>query len=338
MRWHYRLGHLPFLKLKQLAINGEIPKKLAKVTLPKCAGCLFGAMTKIPWRGKETKSSHEVFVATKPGECVSVDQMTSTELGFVAQLKGKLTKKRYRCATVFVDHYSRLRYVHPQVDDSSVETVAAKRAFETFAAQHGVQIKHYHFCGVNAHFQNGIAERSIRDLSESARKQLLHARARWPAAVHFALWPYALRNAALLHNNLPVLEDGTSRLELFSSIRVGANMKHMHTFGCPVFALQNALASGKQLPRWSPRARLGLNLGPSPMHARNVYLVLNLSTGCVSPQYHCRFDDFFETTRHNGPDVSLSWKCRRHVATCRRRHTVSLQFWPDGSVSPTQFF
>ena len=46
------------------------------------------------------------------------------------------------------------------------------------------------------------------------------------------------------------------------------------------------------------------------MHARNVYLVLNLSTGCVSPQYHCCFDDFFETTRHNGPDVSgtISWQ------------------------------
>jgi hypothetical protein len=50
--------------------------------------------------------------------------------------------------------------------------------------------------------------------------------------------------------------------------------------------------------------RLGLNLGPSPMHARNVYLVLNLITGCDSPQYHCRFDDFFETTCHNGPDVN----------------------------------
>ncbi len=46
------------------------------------------------------------------------------------------------------------------------------------------------------------------------------------------------------------------------------------------------------------------------MHARNVYLVLNLSTGCVSLQYHCRFDNFFETTRHNGPDVSgaISWQ------------------------------
>jgi hypothetical protein len=81
-------------------------------------------------------------------------------------------------------------------------------------------------------------------------------------------------------------------------------MKHVHTFAYPVFALQNVLASGKLLPRWSPCARLGLNLGPGPTHARNVYLVLNLMTGCISLQYHCRFDDFFETTCHGEPDVS----------------------------------
>ncbi len=67
MHWHYRLGHLPFAKLKQLALNGEIPKKLAKVKSPMCTGCLFGAMTRIPWRGRETKASHEVFIMTKPG-------------------------------------------------------------------------------------------------------------------------------------------------------------------------------------------------------------------------------------------------------------------------------
>jgi hypothetical protein len=46
------------------------------------------------------------------------------------------------------------------------------------------------------------------------------------------------------------------------------------------------------------------------MHARNVYLVLNLITGCVSPQYHCRFEDFFETTHHGGPDVlgTICWQ------------------------------
>jgi hypothetical protein len=124
------------------------------------------------------------------------------------------------------------------------------------------------------------------------------------------IWPYALQNAAHLHNNLPVLEDGTSRLELLSSVQVGSNLKHVHTFGCPAFALQNALASGNQLPCLSPRAHLVLNLGPSPMHARNVYLVLNLVTGCVSPQYHCHFDNFFETMHHGAPNVSgtICWQ------------------------------
>jgi hypothetical protein len=52
MRWHYRLGHLPFAKLKQLALNGKIPRHIAKVKPPACAGCLFRAMTKVPWRGQ----------------------------------------------------------------------------------------------------------------------------------------------------------------------------------------------------------------------------------------------------------------------------------------------
>ncbi len=77
-QWHYPLGHLSFPKLKLLAKNGEIPCRLAKIPPPKCAGCLFGTMTKLSWRGKESKSSHKVFTATKPGECVSVDHMIST--------------------------------------------------------------------------------------------------------------------------------------------------------------------------------------------------------------------------------------------------------------------
>ena len=227
-------------------------------------------MTKVPWRGKEDQTK-QIFVATAPGQCVSVDQMISTQVGFVAQLKGKLTTKRYRAATIFVDHYSRLRYVHLMQSLTSEETCAAKRAFELFAQQHGVKIQHYHadngrfadnmfmaacesqqqrltFCGVNAHFQNGIAERAIRDITESARKQLLHARQRWPAVVHLAFWPYALRHACYLYNNLPILNNDTPRLEKFSGIRIGIRMKDLHAFGCPVFALQNALASGNTLP------------------------------------------------------------------------------------------
>ncbi len=57
--------------------------------------------------------------------------------------------------------------------------------------------------------------------------------------------------------------------------------------------------------RTGHHARLRVNLGSSPSHARNVYLVSNLHTGCVSPQYHCQFNNYFEMVRHGGPDVSV---------------------------------
>jgi hypothetical protein len=81
-------------------------------------------MTKMPWRGQDTSS--EVFVVTKAGQCVSVDQLISTQVGFIAQLKGTLTKNCYTVATVFVDHYSRLKYIHLMTKLTSEETMEAK--------------------------------------------------------------------------------------------------------------------------------------------------------------------------------------------------------------------
>ena len=95
-------------------------------------------MTKVPWQGKEGESDHKVFVATKPGQIVSVDQMISTQVGFIAQLKGGLTKQQYTAATVFTDHYSRLQYIHLMTRLTLQETVDGKQAFEHFATHHGV--------------------------------------------------------------------------------------------------------------------------------------------------------------------------------------------------------
>ncbi len=128
------------------------------------------------------------------------------------------------CATVFVNHYSCLRFTHLQLDNTSAKTLAAMLASDQYVAEHGVKILHFHcnngrvhnsafqqachdarqqltFCGMNTHFQNGIAKQAIQDLLESACKHLLHVRACWPKAVHFALLPYALHNTAHLHNN-----------------------------------------------------------------------------------------------------------------------------------------
>ena len=96
-----------------------------------------------------------------------------------------------------------------------------------------------------------------------------------------------------------------SRLEKFARVQVAPSLKHIHTFGCPAFALQSALAAGKSIPKWNARARLEVYLGPSQRHAQSVASVLNLSTGLVSPQYHVIFDDFFKTSWFNRAEAQL---------------------------------
>jgi hypothetical protein len=99
-------------------------------------------MMKKPWRTKYDPSKVNTIVVTGPSDFVSVDQLESSTLGFVAQLKGILTKKRYTCATVCLDHFSRLGYMYIQQQLTSDDTAEAKRAFEAFTRSHGVKIKH----------------------------------------------------------------------------------------------------------------------------------------------------------------------------------------------------
>jgi len=81
-----------------------------------------------------------------------MDQLESTVPGLVAQLKGIPTKTHYRAATIFVDHYSKLSYVHLQKSLMSDKMIQVKQAFEVYAKTHGVLIRHYH--ADNGHFQD----------------------------------------------------------------------------------------------------------------------------------------------------------------------------------------
>ena len=57
LRWHYRLVHLSFNLIKAMAEVGLLSNKLAKAPIPKCAGCMFAATTKEPWRSKGKNTS-----------------------------------------------------------------------------------------------------------------------------------------------------------------------------------------------------------------------------------------------------------------------------------------
>jgi hypothetical protein len=348
--WHYKLGHLPFSVINRMAMTGLLPKRLATTKDPKCAACLFGQSTKRPWRSKAKPNSiNHITPITKSGDCVSVDQMVSPVPGLVAQTKGYPTKMRYNAATIFVDQYSDLTYCHLQPTLNADDTIEAKEAFERFCNSHGVKIKHYHanngrfaetafmahvaakgqtisFCGVNAHFQNGKAERRIRTLQDLARTQLLHAIRKWPIAITAHLWPYAVTNVTNVLNDTPTKNETKTRLEIFANTPVSPNIKHHHHIGVPAYVLTDELQAGKKIPKWLPRARVGIYLGKSPRHARNVSLVLNPRTGMTSAQYHVRFDDTFDTVSSLREDSHGWWLQKCGFTTGNAKINTQLDF------------
>jgi GAG-pre-integrase domain len=149
----------------------------------------------------------------------------------------------------------------------------------------------------SAHHQNGRSEKNIRDTQDLARTSLIHAARRWPSAVNAHLWPYALRSATDALNKTPTPKHRKTPLEMFMGTKVLPKVSQDHPFGCPVYALDGCLQNRQRIDKWDPRARLGIYLGNSPLHAKTCGLVLSIHTGLVSPQYHVEYDDLFETTR-----------------------------------------
>ena len=217
-----------------------------------------------------------------------------------------------------MDHMSSYMHIEHQLGFSSSETIWAKQNFEKLALDSGILIDSYladngvfkanafvghirdknqklRFCGVNAHHKNASAEQAIRTVSECARSLLLHASLHWKDVIKSSLWPFAVSYATYLRNNLPN-EQGLAPIDLFTGVQSPRHKLHdIHVWGAPVYVLPPTLQQGKKLPRWEPRARRGIFLGFSPDHSSDVPLVLNLSTGSVSPQYHVVFDDEFST-------------------------------------------
>ena len=195
-----------------------------------------------PMENKRKNNTGNFHPITAPGQCISLDQLELTTAGFIAQLKGRATRNRYKYVTIFVDHFSGHSFTYLQKRITLDETQHAKVAYEAYAKSLGITIKHYHadnghfadnaflksvmdchqmisFCGVNGHFQNRQAEKKIRDLQDLARTQLIHAKYQRPAAVKVALWPYALWHANNVHIPKTHLPAGETILPAIWSMR-----------------------------------------------------------------------------------------------------------------------
>jgi hypothetical protein len=139
----------------------------------------------------------------QPGAKVSIDQYISGLPGRLNHTRWKEDKKtQYNGGTIFVDHCSGYIHYKNQVSLRIGETLKGKHNSECFAKQFNVKIKHYHsdnapfgvnafkadianqdqeltFSGVGAHHQNGVAELSIRTVTQWARSMLLHSILHW---------------------------------------------------------------------------------------------------------------------------------------------------------------
>ena len=156
-----------------------------------------------------------------------------------------------------------------------------------------------------------------------AQAMMLHVITHWPQAMSTHLWLYAMRMANDVMNAVPSRNDRKSTIQIFSGSNTAARFQQFSLLGCPVYVLQNSLQAGQQIPKWHKRARLGLYLGHSPTHARSVALVLNLSIGLVSPQFHVKFDKFFETVNKYDNKYPNQWKAVTHFEKENRTSDIT---------------
>ena len=113
-------------KIKPVSPLVVLPWYLLAVWPPKCAGCLYVAIIRRPWQTKCPNNLVSLNQVTDLGNCVSLDQLESSDPGFIEQIKVRPTKKSYCLATIFIYHYIDHSYLFLQNIPTSVETVQAK--------------------------------------------------------------------------------------------------------------------------------------------------------------------------------------------------------------------
>jgi hypothetical protein len=229
---------------------------------------------------------------------------------------------------IAVDHATGYINVFHQVSLGLVDTINSKETLEWEYRRAMVSIKNFHtdngtfkanafiehcnkrqqtisFSGVGAHHQNGVAERSIRTVTQMARAMLLHLAHLWPDQADPNLWPFALDYAVWIYNHTRSFNQPRSPFERFHKVIVTCQqIQRSRVFGSPVFVLDPRIQDGKKVPKWDPRSARGQFLGVSGRHSTLVSLVHNLNTGSITPQYHLVYDEYFSTCPLAATDIS----------------------------------
>ena len=151
-------------------------------------------------------------------------------------------------------------------------------------------------------------------------QMMTHFVMHWPGAAFLNLWSFAVDHAIHIWNRLPNKNTKVAPIDVFTELlHFGArDLQRLHVFGCPVYVLDPVLQDGKKLPKWERKSRRAIYLGLSQLHGSNVALVLNPTTGAITPQYHLVYDDHFSTVYSDGTFDADVWDSL--VASNLERH------------------
>ena len=324
---------------KEEVIMPQVIKPTFKSTsccpIPLCTACQLATAKKRNPKVSTNKAIMEkqgILAANQyeAGDHVSMDQFVSQTTGRLPTGYGReRPENRYHGGTIFNDAATGIIWVENQISLGASETIMAKHSFEEWLFELAcVEVKRYHsdngifiaeefredckdknqkqsFSGVGAKHQNARAERSIQTIMYMARTFMLHTALHWneKGVDNLALWPFAVKHAVWLYNRVPNRITGLTPIELLTKTKADhRDLLRSHVWGCPTYVLDARLQDGKKIPKWNKRARIGQFLGYSDEHSSLVANVRHLTTGHVSPQYHCVFDDLFQTVFSDGGD------------------------------------
>jgi hypothetical protein len=172
---------------------------------------------------------------------VSLDHFESRLLGRTYDSYGKPSCTKFKGGALYVDHASCLVNCEHQVGFSAGETICGKQKFEKMCMDNGVVVQDYltdsgtfkahkfvahihetqqtmHFCGTNAHHQNGVTERAIQTISNMARAMILHASMHWKDGIDASPWNMTVNHAIHIYNNTP--NKGVTPADIFTGSTV----------------------------------------------------------------------------------------------------------------------